>query len=231
MDPRSALIATLKRENILKSKVVEEAFLNVKREEFVWEGYASEAYIDEPLPLGDTGQTISAPHMVAIMLEEAEFFPGMKVLEVGTGSGYNAALIAYIVSKGMNKDSIEEPLVITIERNGKLAEYARENLQRAGFEKIVNVIEGDGSVGYPQESEEMIYDRIIVTAGAPFIPPYFEKQLKIEGLLLIPLGRNQFQTLVKAKKVKSSNGSTELKKQKLMPVMFVPLVGQSAHSD
>jgi protein-L-isoaspartate(D-aspartate) O-methyltransferase len=229
IDFKHNLIDSLKQEKILKSKSVVDAFLSVRREDFVWHGYEAQAYLDEPLPLGDTGQTISAPHMIGIMLEEAELSGGMRVLEVGTGSGYNAALIAHVVSK--NAKETNEFLVITIERNSKLAEFARGNLRRAGFEKIVRVIEGDGSLGYPQGSDQMLYDRIIVTAGAPFIPPYLEKQLKIGGILLVPLGEIPYQTLVKAKKVETSSGKHELKKQRLMQVMFVPLIGQSAYSD
>ncbi|MDH2899563.1 MAG: protein-L-isoaspartate(D-aspartate) O-methyltransferase [archaeon] len=228
-DPRSSLIQSLKREKILKSESVEDALLDIKREDFVWQGEEALAYIDEPLPLGDTGQTISAPHMVAIMLEEAELSIGMKVLEIGTGSGYNAALIAHIVSKVLK--NTDGPLVVTVERNPKLVEFARENLRKAGYEKIVLVVEGDGSLGYPQGSGQMIYDRIIVTAGAPFIPPYLCRQLKIGGLLLVPVGPNLSQTLVKAKKIETSDGKYDLRQQKLMQVMFVPLIGQSAHSN
>lgn len=227
LDPKANLIESLKREGLLKSKTVEQALLSIRREDFVWPGYGASAYFDEPLPLGDTGQTISAPHMVTIMLEEAELCPGLKVLEIGTGSGYNAALIAEIVSKRAKE--IDQPLVVTIERNAKLVQFAKENVKRAGFEKTVQVVEGDGSLGYPQESNEMIYDRIFVTAGAPFIPPFLEKQLKPEGIILVPVGEMPYQTLIKAKKVEITRKKFELKKQKLMGVMFVPLLGESAY--
>jgi protein-L-isoaspartate(D-aspartate) O-methyltransferase len=224
------LINSLRREGILRSKQVEEAFLQIKREDFVWPGYEAEAYIDEPLPLGETGQTISAPHMVVIMLEEAELTEGLKVLEVGTGSGYNAALIAAIVSKSI-KDKVEEPLVITVDRNSKLVEFAKNNIEKAGLSTIVKVVEGDGSLGYPQASQDMIYDRIIVTAGAPHVPRYLADQLKPGGLLLVPTGRGFSQTLLKVKKIENPSGKIELRQQKLMQVMFVPLVGEGASSN
>lgn len=227
--PKEYLIESLKRENILKSKSVEEALRSIRREDFLWEGEPKAiAYIDQPLALGDTGQTISAPHMVTIMLEEAELEPGLSVLEVGTGSGYNAALIAYIVSKKFEDTS--HPLVISIERNSRLVKFARENLKRAKLEKFVEVVEGDGSLGYPQGSDEMLYDRIIVTAGAPFIPPHLERQLKIGGILQVPVGNGPYQILIKERKIDKGKGKVELSKQRLMPVMFVPLIGEEAYS-
>jgi protein-L-isoaspartate(D-aspartate) O-methyltransferase len=220
------LINALKGEKILKAKHVEDALRSVRREDFLWQGESiATAYMDQPLGLGETGQTISAPHMVTIMLEEADLRPGLHVLEVGTGSGYNAALIAFIVSRGI-QDSIKEPLVTSIERNEKLAHFARQNLERAKLDKFIEVIEGDGSLGYPEGSKEMLYDRIIVTAGAPFIPPHLESQLKINGILLIPVGNGLYQNLIKERKILGENGKAELVKEKLMAVMFVPLVGE-----
>jgi protein-L-isoaspartate(D-aspartate) O-methyltransferase len=228
--PNDKLIDSLKRENIIKSKLVEEALRNIKREDFLWKGeprYA--AYFDEPRALGDTGQTISAPHMVAIMLEEAELQHGLTVLEVGTGSGYNAALIGHIVSRGIAQGSLERPLVISIERDPRLVKFARENLAKTKLDKVVQVIEGDGSLGYPNSSKDMMYDRILVTAAAPFIPPHLEIQLKIGGILLAPVGELPYQTLIKERKTQREDGKVELSRQELMGVMFVPLIGEGAY--
>ncbi len=231
--PHDELIDSLKRENIIKSKLVEEALRNIKREDFLWKGEPrSVAYFDEPRALGDTGQTISAPHMVAIMLEEAGLRPGLTVLEVGTGSGYNAALIAYIVSRGINVESLEQPLVFSIERDARLVKFAKENLEKAKLGKIVEVVEGDGSLGYPSSSKEMKYDRIIVTAAAPFIPPHLESQLKIGGILLAPVGELPYQTLIKERKIRKGGGGdekVEFSRERLMGVMFVPLIGEGAY--
>jgi protein-L-isoaspartate(D-aspartate) O-methyltransferase len=221
---RSTLVTDLKRQGIIKSKAVEDAFLSIRREDFAWKEYAGSAYFDEPLPLGDTGQTISAPHMVAIMLEEAELLRGMKVLEVGTGSGYNAALIGHIVDNGIEQAS--RPLVFTVERNLELVKYAKLNLKKAKLDEVVEVVMGDGSLGYPEKSEVMLYDRILVTAGAPRIPVHLEKQLKLGGILLIPIGVTSYQTLVKVRKVQSRTGEPLLTKTSLMPVMFVPLISK-----
>jgi protein-L-isoaspartate(D-aspartate) O-methyltransferase len=229
LSPKSNLIETLQREGFLRSELVKQALLQIRREDFVWTGFQGEAYYDEPLPLGETGQTISAPHMVAIMLEEAELNEGLKVLEVGAGSGYNAALIAQIVTAGRTRLP-SESLVTTIEKNPKLVEFARANIQRSGLGKFVNVVEGDGSLGYPQRSDVELYDRIIVTAGASVIPPYLTKQLKVGGLLLMPVGHAHFQNLVKLRKLQNPEGKIELREQKLMPVMFVPLIGEGAET-
>ncbi len=157
--------------------MIEEALLKVPREDFLWPGTPkSVAYVDEPVLLNETGQTISAPHMIVMMLEEFQIEPGLKVLEIGAGSGYNAALITHIVSEGISK--AKAPLVVTIERNSALSKFARNNIQKVGLASFCQVVEGDGSLGYPQESSEELYDRIMVTAGAPRIPAFLKKQLK-----------------------------------------------------
>ena len=218
--PRLELVDSLKREGVLKSKQVEGALLAIDRADFLWKDESKGfAYSDTPLTLGETGQTISAPHMVVIMLEEAEIRPGLKVLEVGTGSGYNAALIAKLV-----KATKDNP-VITIERNEELVSFARTNLDYAGVH--VSVVEGDGSLGYPKGSHEMIYDRIIVTAASPVIPPHLQDQLKLGGILLLPLGRD-LQTLVKIRKQKDGSGKIKYSEERLMAVAFVPLIGEGS---
>jgi protein-L-isoaspartate(D-aspartate) O-methyltransferase len=223
-DAREYLVKSLKRKGLIKSDIVEQAFLNVRRDDFIWEGESKLlSYTDQPLPLGDTGQTISAPHMIAIMIEEAELAPGLKVLEVGTGSGYNAALIAYIVTLGRK---LTDTRIISIERNRSLVDFATGNLKRADMDKFVKVVYGDGSLGYPIGSNEMLYDRIIVTAGARSLPDILEGQLKVGGIILAPIGRMYDQVLVKERKALDKNGRYELKKENLMPVMFVSLVSK-----
>jgi protein-L-isoaspartate(D-aspartate) O-methyltransferase len=223
-ESRADLISSLRSERILKSKIVEEALLAVPREQFLWpDTPKSLAYLDEPVPLGDTGQTISAPHMIVTMLEELELSPYLRVLEVGAGSGYNAALISFIVSRGVSKP--KERLVVAIERNSSLVSFARRNLERVNLTDYCTIIEGDGSLGYPQESESEIYDRIIVAAGAPRIPVFLKKQLKVGGIMEVPVGSESFQRLMIVNKMTRG----ELKQRRSVDCVFVPLVGRDAH--
>ncbi|WP_048058260.1 protein-L-isoaspartate(D-aspartate) O-methyltransferase [Pyrococcus yayanosii] len=201
-------VESLVRQGIIRSEVVRRAFLKYPRYLFVPEKYRKWAHVDEPLPI-PAGQTISAPHMVAIMLELADLRPKLKVLEIGTGSGWNAALIAAIV----------DTHVYTIERIPELVEFARKNLERAGV-KNVHVILGDGSKGFPPRAP---YDRIIVTAGAPEIPKPLVEQLKPGGKLIIPVGPyHLWQDLLEV--VKREDGSVEVKSHG--GVAFVPLIGE-----
>jgi len=216
---RELMVKALIREGVLKSKEVKRAFLTVPREEFVWPDMKSSAYYDTPLPLGATGQTISAPHMVAIMLEEMWLEEGMLVLEIGAGSGYSAALTAEIVNPTGFKDSGGQ--VVTIERVRSLIEFAKSNLEKTGYADRVKVVEGDGTLGYPEECEEEIYDRIVVTAAAPKTPIFLKKQLKRGGILLIPVGDLYIQRLMKL--TKSEDGS--FKSKHVCDCMFVPLIG------
>lgn len=200
---------------------------SIPREEFLWDrGERSLAYLDEPLALGDTGQTISAPHMVAIMLEELELESGLNVLEVGGGSGYNAALMACIVSG--DKRIFQEKPVVTIERSSRLARFARENIARVGLSDYVEVVEGDGTLGYPQEKDEELYDRIIVTAGAPRVPTFLKSQLKSGGIIEVPVGGMISQTLVKMRK-KGHGTKARFDQTDVIGCMFVPLVGSEGH--
>lgn len=169
------------REELDLSERVYNAVKKVPRHLFVPERYRSEAYVDTPLPIG-YGQTISAPHMVAIMCELLELKEGEKVLEIGTGCGYHAAVTAEIVGKS--------GLVISIERIPELAEMAKQNLSALGYENVI-VIVGDGSLGY---AEKAPYDKIYVTASAPDIPKPLIEQLRNGGKMVIPIGES-FQTL------------------------------------
>ncbi|MDG6997554.1 MAG: protein-L-isoaspartate O-methyltransferase [Nitrososphaerota archaeon] len=223
-ESRFNLIEDLKRQGLLKSQIVEESLNAIPREEFLWHGTPNFlAYEDEPLNLGDTGQTISAPHMVVIMLEELGLASGMRVLEVGSGSGYNAALLGWIVSRG-TKRSV---LVTTVERNERLAQFARSNIARLGLLDVVNVVVGDGSLGYPQAYDGELYDRIVVAAAPTKVPPLLKSQLKDRGLMLIPLGEIGGQILTKVEKVKEDDGNIGYWESKMMGCVFVPLVSAS----
>lgn len=220
-EQRRLLVEKLKREGHIKTPIVERAFLRVPREEFVPPQLRHRAYEDTPLPIGK-GQTISAPHMVAIMTELLEPRPGHKVLEVGTGSGYQAAILAEIVAPGEDKGA--EGHVYTVERHPELAEFARGNLRRTGYADRVTVIVGDGSLGYPPEAP---YDRIIVTAAAPRVPPPLLEQLKPGGRMVIPVGDAYEQRLYLV--VKRSDGSVE--QVPTTYCIFVPLVGKEGWPD
>lgn len=204
------MIQSLERRGYLNSSMVIEAFRNVPRELFVPEEMKNEAYSDNPLPIGQ-GQTISAPSMIAIMLEVLEVEKGQKILEIGTGSGYNAALLAEMAGS--------EGIVYTIERLESVAEKGRKNLEEMGY-KNVEVIVGDGTEGY---SEEAPWDRILITACAPEVPDPLIEQLNIGGRLAAPVGSYYMsQTLLVVKKV--SEGETEVEKHG--GCAFVPLVGK-----
>ncbi len=208
---RVRLVDRLVREGEIRSRAVRAAFLRVPREEFVQEGDRRDAYSDTPLPIGE-GQTISAPSMIAIMLEEADLRPGGRVLEVGTGSGYHAALLAAIVGA-------EE--VVSIERLPSLAAWARTNLDRTGF-AAVEVVTGDGSLGYPKRAP---YDCIMATAGAPYLPSAWPPQLSSTGRIVAPVGDSPYsQELIIARR--RPDGGLDLRRG--TPCAFVPLVGEQA---
>lgn len=183
-----------------------EAMKSVPREAFVPEELRDSAYADQPLPIGE-GQTISQPYIIALMAEALGLRGDEKVLEIGTGSGYAAAVLAHLARD-----------VHTIERLAALAGHARETLRRLGYD-TVHVVEGDGSVGLPGVAP---YDAIVVTAEAPVIPPSLRAQLKPGGRLVIPVSEGpDDQVLVR---LTSRDGARE-KLEKLCPVRFVPLIG------
>jgi protein-L-isoaspartate(D-aspartate) O-methyltransferase len=182
------------------------AMRDVPREEFVPVDLRGYAYEDGPLPIGE-GQTISQPYMVAFMTEALELSRGDRVLEIGTGSGYAAAVLSRIVAE-----------VHTVERITGLAVAAGERLSRLGFTNI-RVHVGDGSLGWPELAP---YDAIVVTAGAPEVPKPLTEQLAVGGRLVIPVGSNlTFQMLVRVRRV----GKDDYRREDLMAVMFVPLIG------
>jgi len=204
---REELIKHLTQWGYLTKPEITEAFRKVPRHEFVPENLRDYAYADQPLPIG-YGQTISAPSMIAIMLNSLELKPGQKVLEIGAGSGYNAALTAEIVGP--------EGKVFTIERVAELAEFGHANLQKTGYGRV-QVIVGDGTRGYKKEAP---YDRILVTACAPDIPRPLIEQLKASGRIAAPVGQHyMYQRWVVADK----RGE---KKRDFGGCSFVPLVGK-----
>lgn len=213
---KEEVIKYLKRTGFVKDPRVIKAFLKVPRELFVPVEYRNHAYDDNPLPIG-YGQTISAIHMVLMMCEHLDLKPGHKVLEVGTGSGYHAAIMAELVT---SDDGLVKGHIFSIERIPELAEFARTNLMKAGYSDRVTVIIGDGTLGYPPEAP---YDRIIVTASGPSIPEPLLEQLKTGGKLLIPIGEKFYlQELYLIRK--KDDGTIE--KKSLGGVAFVPLIGK-----
>jgi protein-L-isoaspartate(D-aspartate) O-methyltransferase len=191
----------------VRSKLVLDAMRKVPRERFLPKGQGIFAYDDSPLPIGE-GQTISQPYIVAYMAESLALEGGEKVLEIGTGSGYAAAVLAEIAAE-----------VYTIERIEGLASMARSNLDALGYENV-HVRCGDGTLGWPEEAP---FDGIVVAAGGPDVPDTLQQQLKIGGRLVIPIGRSKaYQELVCVTRV----ADDEFRTEDLVPVRFVPLVGE-----
>lgn len=209
--PVDELIEYWKREKIITDKNVIAAFKAIKREIFVLHNMKEESYLDIPLPIG-YGQTISQPTTIAIMTQALELRKGIRVLEIGAGSGYQAALIGYIVGiKGK---------VFTAEIVPQLADFARKNLKKAGI-KNVTVLNIDGSNGY---AKEMPYDRIIFTAATPETPKHLLLQLKKGGILLAPVGPLYNQQLLKIKKRDAAGKKIDI--ENLGDFIFVPLRGE-----
>ena len=213
---RRELIDTLIKRGYLNKKSVIKAMLNVPREVFLPEDKKKSAYVDSPLTIGQ-GQTISAPHMNAMMCEALDLKEGQKLLEIGTGSGYHAALCAYLIAP---EGSNNQGHVYTVERIESLANSAKQNIELAGFKDNIDVIYSDGTMGYEVESP---YDRVLVTAASKLpIPQPLKNQLKDGGLMCIPAGsKNSTQNLyLFTKKGK------EFKRKSLGAVRFVPLIGR-----
>ena len=179
------------------------AMRTVPRHEFVPESERAQAYDDRPLPIGQ-GQTISQPYIVAFMSEAAELRPGARVLEVGTGSGYQAAVLAE-----MGAD------VYSIEILAPLADAAREALARTGYGRV-HVRTGDGRKGWPEAAP---FDAIVVTAAAAWVPPALLEQLAPDGRLVIPVGRAWQEIEIHRR----TPGGIVV--ERVLPVRFVPLVG------
>jgi protein-L-isoaspartate(D-aspartate) O-methyltransferase len=207
------LVGQLRREGLIKSPRVAAAFLAADRKGFLPELELEWAYDDAPQSIGHE-QTISAPHMVAIMVEALDVRPGMKVLEIGGGSGWHAAVIGSLVRPGGQ--------VITVERIPALASLAERNLARAGFSDAVKVVVADGSVGFAPLAP---YDRISVAAAAPRVPESLVRQLRPDGgRLIVPVGPPSIQELVQ---VDMEGGRA--RRLDLGGCVFVPLVGQEGY--
>ena len=201
----------LRRRGITEQRILD-AFLAVPREAFVGAGYAHLAYGDHPLPI-EAGQTISQPYIVALMIEAARIEAGDKVLEVGAGSGYAAAVISRIAAK-----------VVGIERQHDLIEVARERLRRLGYDNVT-IMEGDGTRGCPDEAP---FDAILAAASGSHVPESLVEQLKPGGTIVMPVGSpGSVQKLVKA--TKREDGT--LDQSDLGGVRFVPLIGEEGWKD
>jgi protein-L-isoaspartate(D-aspartate) O-methyltransferase len=203
--------AHIARRGVRDERVIS-ALRRVPREGFVDEGYEEFAYEDSPLPIG-SGQTMSQPFIVARMAEAGKIEPSDRVLEIGTGSGYAAAILAELASK-----------VFTIERHRELAEQAEERLHGARYGNVT-VRVGDGSRGWPEKAP---FDAIIVAACGPAVPVSLQEQLEIGGRLVIPVGeRRGEQRLLRVTRVAAS----KFEEEDLGGVMFVPLVGAEGWVD
>lgn len=184
----------------------------VPREEFVPENLRPFAYDDAPLPIGE-GQTISQPYVVALMIEASGLHPGEQALEIGTGSGYAAALMGEIAAK-----------VFTVERHAVLAERARQCLARLGYANV-EVTTGDGTLGLPDEAP---FDVIIAAAGGPNVPAAWKQQIAAGGRIVMPIGgRRGDQDLVRLVRC----GEDRFDRKVLGGVRFVPLIGEQGWRD
>ncbi|HDJ96643.1 MAG TPA: protein-L-isoaspartate(D-aspartate) O-methyltransferase [Candidatus Aenigmarchaeota archaeon] len=210
---RKKLVNNLVSFGVLRTKRIIEAFLKIPRHLFVTKDQLPYAYVDVALPTLKNS-TISQPSTVAIMTEALQPKEGDKILEVGTGSGWQAAILSYCVG--------ENGRVITIEIDKDLVEFARKNLKKVGI-KNVKVIHGDGGLGYEKEAP---YDGCIITAACPRIPPPIIKQTKVNGRIVAPIGTAWEQRVILA--VKEKYG--KLKKIDLGAFVFVPMRGSYGFS-
>jgi protein-L-isoaspartate(D-aspartate) O-methyltransferase len=205
---RIAMVELQLRRRGIKDDRVLHAMEGVPRHQFVPEPLRVDAYADMPLPIGN-GQTISQPYIVAAMLEALQVRQSDRVLEIGAGSGYMAALLGELAAE-----------VFAIERHADLAERARATLEMLGY-RNVQIIVGDGSNGYPSAAP---YDRIIASAAAPIIPPALIEQLAEGGRMVIPVGPAHAQQLHLLRKLGGEANVTMLD-----PCRFVPMIGESAY--
>lgn len=208
---RDAMVRTqIERRGVRDPRVLE-AMREVPRERFVPSAQRSRALADCALPIAE-GQTISQPYVVGRMVEAVRLQPGARVLEIGTGSGYAAAVLAEIA------DTVD-----TVERHEELADAARGRFQTLGFERI-RVHVGDGSLGWPEHAP---YDAILVSAGAPDVPPTLLRQLAVGGNLVLPIGPSPYdQDLLRVHR----RDDDDFRRTQLGGVRFVPLVGEEGWS-
>ena len=201
---RKALVAELRKKGIQNESVLE-AINTLPRHFFFDTALISHAYEDKAFPIGE-GQTISQPYTVAFQSSLLEVIPGDKILEIGTGSGYQASILHLLSAE-----------VISIEYQKKLFEHTSRFLQRLGIQ--LQLFYGDGTGGVPAHAP---YDKIIVTAGAPVVPEALIQQLKIGGILVIPIGDRSKQAMVKITK----KSATEIQREEFDGFAFVPLLGK-----
>jgi protein-L-isoaspartate(D-aspartate) O-methyltransferase len=195
------------RQRGVTDPVILDAMAEVPRELFVAPEYRIQSYDDTPLPI-PAGQTISQPYVVALMIEALHLRPADRVLEIGTGSGYAAAVLSR-----MSRE------VYTVERHGELVAYARARFQELGYDNI-QVRHGDGTLGWPEHAP---YDGIVVAAGGPQIPLSLRQQLAPGGRMVIPVGRRrERQQLVRI----TRENESDFRQEKLGHVRFVPLIGR-----
>jgi protein-L-isoaspartate(D-aspartate) O-methyltransferase len=206
---RAHMIEEQLRQRGVRDERVLHAMGAVPREEFVVERYRDQAYADHPLPI-PLGQTVSQPFIVGRILEAAQVVPGSKVLEVGAGTGYEAAVLAEMGAR-----------VFTVERHAELAALARINLERLRYGNVT-VITGDGSEGLPKEAP---FEVIVVAAAVPDMPPALFEQLAEEGRMVIPIGPPDLQVLYLVRK---QNG--KMVKNRLEDCRFVPLIGKEGYT-
>ena len=201
---RERMVETQIRPRNIQNPAVLDAMRTVPRHQFVPDDVRPFAYEDRPLPIG-RGQTISQPYVVAYMTEALQLSPGLKVLEIGTGSGYQAAVLAHIGAR-----------VFSIEIIPDLASEARRALTSAGYQNV-DVRTGNGYLGWPEHAP---FDRIIVTAAPPEIPQALVEQLAVGGIMVVPVGTSQQEIVVVNK---TPSGATE---QRTIEVRFVPMVSK-----
>ncbi len=200
------LLSEINRHGVRNRRVLS-AIATVPRDEFVRETSLHQAWENRALPI-DEGQTISQPLIVGLMSQALELSGDERVLEIGTGSGYQAAILAELAAE-----------VVTIERYPQLADSARQRLSRLGYDNV-RVVVGDGTLGWPDDAP---YDGILVTAAAPHLPRPLEEQLssKPGSRVVIPIGRTDDQDLIVYERTESG-----LHEINLGPVRFVPLIGK-----
>ena len=196
-------LLTLRRRGIADQAVLR-AMDEVPRERFVEPTFADSAYADQALPIA-CGQTISQPYVVAYMTEQLKMESHHRVLEVGTGSGYQAAVLSHLARE-----------VVSVERYRTLAEEARERLKALGYENV-DIVVGDGFAGVPDRAP---YDRIIVTAAAETIPEALLDQLADGGIMILPLGSHDGSQHI----IKLTKSVTGIRRENLIPVRFVPML-------
>ena len=205
---RAAKVQELLLAGCLRSKIIQQALLKVPRENFIPRLYRDCAYLEVPLPLPGERATISCPHSYPLFYEPLGLGRGHIFLEIGTGSGYGAAVAREVVGA--------EGQVVSIEIDPTTIEFAQRNLERAGYDNIL-LVNADGGRGYPEKKP---FDRIAITAACKTVPPELIEQLSPRGRLIAPLQREHIQELVLYKK-----GPGSLRSKVICEVLYVPLQG------